>query len=136
MEEAAEPAEETVAGGSEQGETGEERLQEMSTTSGEDSRLPPAPDVTYDATVLEQNPGEAAALQGSGREESGERDARSGTPKEKAVRFKEEVAREDPPEEARGEGGGEDKRDMEEDEEKEEWMDILGSGDLKKKVRW
>lgn len=129
MEEAAEPAEETVAGGSEQRETGEERLQEISTTGGEDSRLPPAPDVTYDTTVLEQNPGEAAALQGSGREGGCERDARSGTPKEKAVRFKEEVAREDPPVEAGGAGG-------EEDEEKEEWMDILGSGDLKKKVRW
>ncbi|CAI7996314.1 Peptidyl-prolyl cis-trans isomerase FKBP8 [Geodia barretti] len=107
-----EPAEETVAGRSELGDAGEERAHEMSATDGEDSRVPAAPDVTYDATLLEQHQSETTA-------------------KEKAVRFKEEVTglEEDPPI-ARGE---EDKKEKEE-EEKDEWMDILGTGDLKKKV--
>ncbi|CAI7996312.1 Peptidyl-prolyl cis-trans isomerase FKBP8 [Geodia barretti] len=123
-----EPAEETVAGRSELGDAGEERAHEMSATDGEDSRVPAAPDVTYDATLLEQHQSETTA----GGEGGGERGARtSGTAKEKAVRFKEEVTglEEDPPI-ARGE---EDKKEKEE-EEKDEWMDILGTGDLKKKV--
>ena len=125
-----EPAEETVAGRSELGDAGEERAHEMSATDGEDSRVPAAPDVTYDATLLEQHQSETTA----GGEGGGERGARtSGTAKEKAVRFKEEVTglEEDPPI-ARGE---EDKKEKEE-EEKDEWMDILGTGDLKKKVRY
>ena len=108
----------------EQGDAGEERAQEMSTTDEEDSRVPSAPDVTYDATVLEQN-------QHSGETggEGGEARTTNGASKERAVRFKEEEVA------GREEREGGDKREKEE-EEKDEWMDILGSGDLKKKVRW
>ena len=85
----------------------------------EDSRSPDAPDVTYDATVLEQNQSEAAS--GSGGGEEGGREER-----EKAVRFKEEVAVEETGRLGEGVRG--------ETEREEEWLDILGSGDLKKKV--
>ena len=115
-------------------EEAEEPSPREMTGDGEDSRLPTAPDVTYDATVIEQNQSEPTAPGGDGekeKEEGSEKENKSAPPKEKAVRFKEEVEREGSPPEKSTDG---DRGDKKEREEEDEWMDILGSGDLKKKV--
>ena len=105
----------------------------QTSTSTEDGRLPSAPDVTYDATYLDSG-SEQKTTRESETEREGEGGGGGGEPaateegssaaKEKAVRFGEEV-REEAAERQEGDG----------QEEEGEWMDILGSGELKKKVR-
>ena len=116
----------------------EEKPLEETSTNVEDSRLPPAPDVTYDATLLE-NQSETSSGSAGGRErgeengqEEGEKEEARSAAKEKAVRFEgvDEKRTEG------GEGEEEEGRERQKDgrTEEDEWMDILGSGDLKKKV--
>lgn len=98
----------------------------QTSTSTEDGRLPSAPDVTYDATLLDSQSEQKTRRDGETAEGGGEPVTEEGSSaeKKKAVRFGEEV-REQPAAE-RSEGDGQ--------EEDSEWMDILGSGELKKKV--
>ena len=105
-------------------EDGEQKLDQTS-AGAEESRLPSAPDVTYDATLMESCSGAQ-----NGEVDEGES---AGGAKEKAVRFEEVVKEhtvEVPVEGEKGEEEGE--RPVGTDTE--EWMDILGSGELKKKV--
>lgn len=87
-------------------------------TGGENSVTSTAPDVTYDATLLDDQTHTSLSQRGEKEETE--------PSKERSVRFKEEV------ESQRSPAGGEEKKSR---EEEEEWMDILGSGDLKKKVK-
>lgn len=125
-------------------EDGEQKLGTTS-VSAEDSSLPPAPDVTYDATILESQNGEQQGPEiGSPEiaqwEREGGQDAEtavqesaigSSASQEKTVGL-EEGGREQRGERTEGDGKSED--DNNGRGEKEEWMDILGSGELKKKV--
>lgn len=111
-----------------------------SSMNTEDNSLSPAPDVTYDTTILEsqkqsneeqqQGLGEAKDSEEKGVEEK-ERSAKqndgtgSSTVQEKAVKF------ENGGREQQAEQSGSTK---EEEKQEDEWMDILGSGELKKKV--
>lgn len=110
-----------------------------SSTNTEDNSLSPAPDVTYDATILEsqkQSPeeqqqglGEAKDSEEKGVKEEGSAKQNDGTGgsavQEKALEF------ENGGREQQAEQSGSTK---EEEKEEDEWMDILGSGELKKKV--
>lgn len=106
--------------------------------STEESSVSPAPDVTYDTTILEsQKQSSEQQQQGSekakdsaegGAEEGEEESAKqkgetgSGAMQEKTVRFEGEKQVE------------QSVSTKDEEKEEDEWMDILGSGDLQKKV--
>lgn len=111
-----------------------------SSMNTEDNSLSPAPDVTYDATILEsQKQSSEQQQQDLGKEkdseevgiEEGEESANqkdvteSSAVQEKAVKF------ENGEREQQAEQGDSTK---EEEKQEDEWMDILGSGELKKKV--
>lgn len=118
-------------------------LAEETSTDIKDSRVASAPDVTYDATLLEDQNDASGGVREGGRNEESRKDAteqnsvgeEGNTTREKAVRFEEA-------DEKRTEGDVMNKEGMQTQtqnrssqvEEKDDWMDILGSGDLKKKV--
>ena len=124
-------------------EAREQKLEAASANG--DSNSPAAPDVTYDTTILEAHVQSSTTTSTGGDPtkeksdaEEGEEEGRevgekagqdgSGT-KQETVRS--EDGEKEQTKEKRTEGG---ENSGAKEEEKEEWMDILGSGELKKKV--
>ena len=127
-------------------EAREQKLEAASANG--DSSLPAAPDVTYDTTILEGHVQSSTTTSAGGDPTKEKSDAEEGEEEGREVGEKagqdgsgtkqETVRSEDGEKEQtkdkRTEGGEGGKNSGTEEEEKEEWMDILGSGELKKKV--
>ena len=124
MEEESSPAEtgEQPQQSTEEEAVSEQRPREETAEGRDESGALAAPDVTYEATLLEQSETTTTAG-GAGEGETASGNG-GGAGKDKAVRFREHAVQERSP--PAGRGGRR--------EEEEDWLDILGSGDLKKKV--
>lgn len=121
------PAEASPDLGSEEDE--KQNLEASSVNEGDSGIPASAPDVTYDATVLENEHcperGKDCAENGDG---SGMETATTKEKVEEAVQLGQRTEGDGREEGEEGKGGQSENDD-------EEWMDILGSGALKKKVR-